>query len=114
MLKAFQPLLAKGHQATIVCFSSDRASISLAGRESIAYSISKSALNMLIKKLAPELEEAGIKIIAVHPGWMRTDMGGPTAKVDPKIAAAEILRLTEAPGYSTGSFLRTDGTPLPW
>ncbi|MGV6873818.1 SDR family oxidoreductase [Pseudochelatococcus sp. B33] len=114
ILQAFQPMLEVAIGATVICISSDRASIALAGRASIGYSISKTALNMLVKKIAPELEEAGIRIIAVHPGWMRTDMGGPTASVDPADAAFDILKLVESPDYPTGVFLRTDGTPLPW
>lgn len=114
ILRAFQPMLAAAVGATVICISSDRASIALAGRESIGYSISKTALNMLIKKLSPELEEAGIRIIAVHPGWLRTDMGGPTARVEPADAALDIVQLAETSDHTTGVFLRTDGTQLPW
>jgi NAD(P)-dependent dehydrogenase (short-subunit alcohol dehydrogenase family) len=114
VLKAFRPLLAASSESVIVCISSDRASIASAGRESIGYSISKAALNMLVRKLAPELGDAGIKIVAVHPGWLRTDMGGPAAPVDPDVAANRIVNLAEKADYPTGSFLSSDGTELPW
>lgn len=114
VLKSFQPILAATDGSAVVCISSDRASLSLAGEESVSYSVSKAALNMLIRKLRRELEAMATKIVAVHPGWLRTDMGGPTASVDPRDAAREIVALAEGSSYVTGSFVRTNGTVIPW
>ena len=50
----------------------------LSGRD-YPYSLSKAALNMYSIKLNNHLKEAGIRVLAVHPGWIRTDMGGQNA-----------------------------------
>lgn len=60
-----------------------------------AYSISKAALNMFTKRLAATVQKRGIIVAAVDPGWVRTDMGGPSAPRDPKESAEEIFALTQ-------------------
>jgi NAD(P)-dependent dehydrogenase (short-subunit alcohol dehydrogenase family) len=80
-----------------------------------AYRISKAALNMATHNLAFELRREGVVATLVHPGWVKTDMGGPGAPVEVNDSAAQLIalgdRLTLA---DSGRFLNADGTELPW
>jgi NAD(P)-dependent dehydrogenase (short-subunit alcohol dehydrogenase family) len=78
------------------------------------YRASKAALNSVLKDLALLLEGRAT-CAAFHPGWVRTDMGGPGAALDVARSVADlratIARLTPA---DNGSFLNHDGSPIPW
>lgn len=90
----FLPLLAKGRRKMIVNISSEAGSIANCWRDrEYAYCMSKAALNMQSKILHNYLSPRGFRVLAVHPGWMRTDMGGPNADIDPTEAAVGILAL---------------------
>jgi NAD(P)-dependent dehydrogenase (short-subunit alcohol dehydrogenase family) len=94
MVQQFLPLLEKGEHKLILNISSEAGSITDCWRESeFAYSMSKAALNMQSKILQNYLKPRGFKILAVHPGWMRTDMGGADADIDAAEAAEGIFNL---------------------
>ena len=82
---------------------------------SYAYRASKAALNMVIKTLAIDLAAQGVTTVALSPGWVRTDMGGPTATLDAPTSVAGMRRGLDGigPGDS-GAFLHWDGTRLGW
>ncbi|KAM4572803.1 C-signal [Odontesthes bonariensis] len=79
------------------------------------YRTSKSALNMVSRCLAVDLEPDGILCMAIHPGWVRTDMGGSQAPLSPEESTSSVLSviggLTEK---DHGSFLNFTGEQLPW
>jgi NAD(P)-dependent dehydrogenase (short-subunit alcohol dehydrogenase family) len=114
LTQALAPLLADG--ARIANLSSVMASIG-ARREfrSPSYCASKAAQNMLTVQLAHALAARGIVVLALHPGWVMTDMGGDHAEVPVDEAVEGLLRVLEAatPAQS-GSFLDWRGEPLPW
>jgi NAD(P)-dependent dehydrogenase (short-subunit alcohol dehydrogenase family) len=84
------------------------------GRD-LGYSVSKAALNMVTVKLAMRLRDEGIVAIALHPGHLKTDMGGASAAMEPSDAAAAIVALVDGLTLDdTGSFRRWDGTVHPW
>ncbi len=80
-----------------------------------AYAISKSALNMLTMRLAAKEEMQGKVIVAISPGWVRTDMGGPQATLSVEESARGIIKTIESLSSSlSGSFLSIDGAIIPW
>jgi NAD(P)-dependent dehydrogenase (short-subunit alcohol dehydrogenase family) len=90
------PLLGQGQRKLIVNVSSEAGSIADCWRDwGYAYCMSKAALNMQSKILQNHLGPKGYKVLAVHPGWMQTDMGGPDASIHPDEAAEGIFALTQ-------------------
>lgn len=79
-----------------------------------AYKVSKSGLNAFTRILAAELAPRRIKVNAVCPGWVRTDMGGPSASRSiPKGAVSIVWAAVRPPGGQTGGFFR-DGMAIDW
>ena len=92
----FVPLLEKGGVKALVNISSDAGSVSITRHRAwYDYCMSKAALNMESKILRNDLSERGIKVFAIHPGWMRTDMGGAEADIASEEAASGILHTVE-------------------
>jgi NAD(P)-dependent dehydrogenase (short-subunit alcohol dehydrogenase family) len=81
---------------------------------SLSYRISKTALHAFVANAACDLAPDGVIINAVHPGWVRTDMGGASAVVEPREAAANIAWLASFPdGGPTGRFYY-ERREIPW
>jgi NAD(P)-dependent dehydrogenase (short-subunit alcohol dehydrogenase family) len=82
--------------------------------KSFAYDASKTALNSLTIHLAAELRDTKIKVNSAHPGWVKTDMGGPHAMLELADGAKTSVQLATLPedGPSGGFFHL--GKPLPW
>lgn len=112
----FLPLLERGKRKRIVNISSEAGSIADCWRDrEYAYCMSKAALNMQSRILHNYLSPRGFRVLAVHPGWMRTDMGGPNADIDPAEAAAGILELVMRERSSDEPiYVDYRGTPMRW
>lgn len=110
------PLLLQGHQARVLCISSQLGSIAQAAAfRTVSYAMSKAAMNMAVKRLDAELSQHGITVLAVHPGWLKTRMGGDSATLDPAMSARILLDLVARSNPDDGGrFLAYDGTRLPW
>ncbi|MGM0560159.1 MAG: SDR family oxidoreductase [Pseudomonadota bacterium] len=82
---------------------------------SYIYRSSKAALNMVTRSLSIDLADRGISAIAVHPGWVRTKMGGPNAnmEVDESAESLKTLMLNLRP-EDNGRLLNHDGQRIPW
>ena len=91
----------------------DRGRHSAAGWPSSAYRVSKIGMNALVRLLAPELAKRRIRVNAVCPGWVRTDMGGTHAERGVEEGAASIVWAAALEDGPTGGFFR-DGKPIPW
>jgi NAD(P)-dependent dehydrogenase (short-subunit alcohol dehydrogenase family) len=102
-----------GERKMIVSITSMLGSIARNDGGSYGYRASKTALNMLTSCMARELKD--ITCIAMHPGWVKTDMGGENAPLPAKLSVASMLGVIErATLKDSGTFLNYDGTPLPW
>lgn len=114
VIHSFIPLMEKQGYGRIINVSSDYGAMSEMSYQGVgAYKLSKLALNGLTQLLAAETK-GDIKINAVCPGWVSTDMGGPSAPRTPKQAAESILWLaTIGPEGPNGGFFR-DGKQLDW
>ncbi len=82
---------------------------------SYAYRSTKTALNTVVMSASHDLKSKDITVLALHPGWVRTDMGGPNGELSVEESAAGILNnLKNASLIDTGSFFDIDGTIIPW
>jgi len=94
--KAFVSLLDNGESKVLVNISSESGSISDCRREKeFDYCMSKAALNMESKMLQNYFMRRNIKVLAIHPGWIRTDMGGANADLSPAESAQNIISIIE-------------------
>ena len=81
----------------------------------LPYATSKAVMNMVTVQLASQLKDAGISVVAFHPGWVRTDMGGSGADLSVEESAQGILATMQTFEHAdSGSFLRWDGSVHPW
>ncbi|MEM0952585.1 MAG: SDR family oxidoreductase [Pseudomonadota bacterium] len=116
MIEAFKDHVAHSEQKCIVGMSSTLGSI--AGNSDGAlysYRASKAALNAVVRSASHDLRAEGITVLAMHPGWVQTDMGGPGALISTEVS---IKGMREVIGGATleqsGSFISYDGSELPW
>lgn len=116
MSRSLLPLLEQGTDAKIVHVTSKMGSVAdNASGGWWAYRISKAALNMVSVNMAHELRELGIATMVVHPGWVRTAMGGRTAPLSTEesvIAMIEVIEELEL--ASSGCFRDYTGAEVPW
>jgi NAD(P)-dependent dehydrogenase (short-subunit alcohol dehydrogenase family) len=114
LTQALNAQLADG--AKIVNLSSTLGSISRTDSlYSPSYAISKAALNMATRLLAIALRERGIIVISLSPGWVRTDMGGAGAPLQPDASIASMLRVIDhLQASDSGRFLTQNGETIQW
>jgi len=113
---AFAANVAQGGQKKIITLSSIMGSIAENNSSGdFFYRSSKAAVNAVMKSLAGDLKSEGITVAVLHPGWVRTDMGGPDASIEAPESVtgmrAVIAGLKES---DSGRFLNYDGTEISW
>jgi NAD(P)-dependent dehydrogenase (short-subunit alcohol dehydrogenase family) len=116
MAETFATQIARSKQKTIVTITSKMGSISdNGGGSNYLYRSSKAAVNMIVKSLAIDLKPTGVTAVVFHPGWVKTDMGGPNALISAEQSVSGmrqvISRLTIA---DSGKFFGYDGQVIPW
>jgi NAD(P)-dependent dehydrogenase (short-subunit alcohol dehydrogenase family) len=114
--RCYLDLLNAADPAKIINISSEAGSISrMQHHRGYAYYASKAALNMLTRALAWEKKLSGVIAVAIHPGWVRTDMGGDHAPLSPVDSVAGILRVVDGlDSASSGRFYTYEGDQYPW
>jgi NAD(P)-dependent dehydrogenase (short-subunit alcohol dehydrogenase family) len=114
--KSLSGLLAAAGSAVVCNVSSIMGSISQKSSSGqYAYSVSKAALNMATKMLSVELKGKRIAVISIHPGWVKTEMGGPNATLEVSESTEGIIKLLERVTFAeTGKFLNWDGSEISW
>lgn len=104
--RILHPLLLKSNEGRIINVSSGNGQLAgLSGRYP-GYSLSKASLNALTILLSEELKGKGIKVNAMCPGWVKTDMGGPNAPREVAEGADTAVWLATEPAIPTGKFFR--------
>ncbi len=114
LTEALAPTLSDG--ATVANVSSTLGSIANTGQFGTpSYNISKAAQNMASVLLAHALRDRGTKVVALHPGWVQTEMGGDGAQITAAASVAGLLRVIDRLTLDdSGRFLDWQGHAQPW
>ena len=113
--EAFLDNVAASERRVIAMMSSRLGSISESSGMTLPYSTSKAALNMLVKALSATLAPRGIIVVALSPGWVRTEMGGESAPLSPEASVRGLRNvLQQLTPKDSGRFLSHDGSEIPW
>ncbi|KPA51867.1 short-chain dehydrogenase [Photobacterium leiognathi subsp. mandapamensis] len=116
LVESLYPLLKKGQTKKIACLSSKVGSMTenTSGGGYI-YRSSKAALNSVVKSLSNDLREEGFTVLALHPGWVQTEMGGPNALIDTATSAQGLYAVIEQSSpIQSGEFINYDGSRIAW
>ena len=114
LCRVFAPPMAEARYGRIVNVSSGAGQLATMSRYAPAYSMSKTALNAFTRILAHTYRGRGVLVNAVDPGWVRTDMGGPSAPRSPREGADTIVWLATLPDDGpSGGFFR-DRRAIEW
>jgi NAD(P)-dependent dehydrogenase (short-subunit alcohol dehydrogenase family) len=116
LTQALAPALARGRRSRVINISSEIGSLAdTNGFHTPSYAVSKAALNMITRLLAAELRPHDVTVISLHPGWVRTDMGGASAPLGVAESVAGMLRVIDAlESRDSGRFLDWRGETLDW
>ena len=116
LCECFLPHVAKSDQKKIAVLSSKMGSMTdNTSGGSYIYRASKAALNAVMKSLALDVRDQDVAVAMLHPGWVRTDMGGPNGLIDAPESISGMRAVIDGLGVdSSGGFFAYDGAPIPW
>lgn len=108
--------VARAPRGRIVTLSSMLGSMAMNDSGGLyAYRASKAGVNAIMKTMAVDLADRGVIAVAMHPGWVRTDMGGPDAPLDVDTSIRGMKKVIDGlRPQDSGEFLSWDGSRLPW
>ncbi len=115
LVERFVEHVGRSERKLVINVSSRMGSISQNSGGAYIYRSSKAALNAVTKGLSADLAARGITVVAVHPGWVQTDMGGAGADIPAETSAAGLRQVIEGlSAKQSGRFLNYDGEEIPW
>ena len=116
MVEVLRANLNNAESATVAILSSKMGSMAdNTSGGSYIYRSSKSALNGAARSLAIDLLQENIKVVILHPGWVRTDMGGPSGLIDSPTSVTGMRKvIANLKREQCGTFIAYDGTVIPW
>ena len=116
LAQAFAPRVEASEKRLIVYISSRMGSIAtIESGGALLYRASKAALNAGMRTLSFQLKPRRITIVSMHPGWVRTDMGGSGADLAPDKSVADMLRvISRLTPADSGHLFNHSGEELPW
>lgn len=112
----FSKNVARSERRVIVAITSMMGSIAdNTSGDAYIYRSSKAALNAVVKSLSIDLRGKEITVVALHPGWVRTDMGGSAAPLEAEVSVAGMRRvIAKLALKDSGVFLDYAGKEIPW
>lgn len=116
LVETLLPMLEASEVKKIACLSSRVGSMAenTSGGGYI-YRSSKAALNSVVKSLSNDLTSNGFTVLALHPGWVQTEMGGPNALIDTETSASGLIKVIESSSTEvSGHFFSFDGSEIDW
>lgn len=116
LAEAFLPQVQRSDKRLIVALSSLMGSMTdNTSGGSILYRSSKAGLNAALKSLSIDLRPTAVGVLILHPGWVRTDMGGPNGLIDAEESVSGMRKVIDNFSLAdTGRFVKYDGSALPW
>jgi len=116
MVEAFKQQVSRSQLKTIITITSKMGSIAdNRGGGSYIYRSSKSAVNIVMKSLSIDLSPSRITAVLLHPGWVRTDMGGPNGLISTEQSVTGMRRVISNLKFEdSGKFYAFDGQMVPW
>ena len=115
VIQALLPNVLAGEQKKIVTMSSQVSAHAYDHLIGYSYASAKAAVNRLMTGLAEELKKDSVIVVPMHPGWVKTEMAGDVADIEPSESAEGIRQVISGMTIvDTGTFLKWDGDIHPW
>jgi NAD(P)-dependent dehydrogenase (short-subunit alcohol dehydrogenase family) len=116
LVQTFVEQVAASQQKLVAVISSKVGSIAdNSSGGSYIYRSSKTAVNQVVKSLSIDLADRGISVISLHPGWVKTDMGGPNAEISTEESVSGLKSILQSAGpEQSGQFIEFNGSSIPW
>ncbi|MFP4644617.1 MAG: SDR family oxidoreductase [Spirochaetales bacterium] len=113
--KALFPLLRRSKNGRVVMIGSSAGSIAMqGGGRGVPYCVSKAALNMLTRLLYFHCRDEGVAITSLHPGWVRTDMGGDRGNLSVEESVSQMRKQISALNAESPVYMDYKGEAMPW
>lgn len=114
--ESFVSQVTRSKLKTIVTITSKMGSVAdNRGGGSYVYRSSKAAVNMVMKSVAIDLASTGVISVLLHPGWVRTDMGGPNGLISTQQSVSGMRQvISKLKPENSGEFYAFDGQMVPW
>ena len=116
LVQTFVEQVAASQQKLVAIISSKVGSIAdNSSGGSYIYRSSKAAVNQVVKSLSIDLAQRGITVISLHPGWVKTNMGGPNAEISTDESVSGLKSILQSASLAqSGQFIEFNGNSIPW